>query len=129
MTTHQQWPDMPRAERYAAAMAARHEGLSASQTAERHGTTRNAVLGAIKRGPDGTSRSRKPPSTRLPIVRALFDTAAAKGISNTELARVSGYNMQHLSCLRQGHYNPSVATLADLANAVGCELTLMELSK
>jgi len=42
----------------------------------------------------------------------------AKGLTQEEVAEVSGFSQQYLSGLEQGHRNPTVVTLFELAQAL-----------
>jgi transcriptional regulator with XRE-family HTH domain len=42
-----------------------------------------------------------------------------KGLTQEEFADVSGFSQQYISGLEQGHRNPTVVTLYELASALG----------
>jgi transcriptional regulator with XRE-family HTH domain len=50
-----------------------------------------------------------------------------KGITQEQLADVSGFSQQYISGLEQGRRNPTIVTLYELANALG--VSHMELVK
>ena len=42
-----------------------------------------------------------------------------KGLTQEEFAEVSGFSQQYISSLEQGHRNPTIITLYELARALG----------
>jgi transcriptional regulator with XRE-family HTH domain len=42
-----------------------------------------------------------------------------KGLTQERFAEISGFSQQYLSSLEQGHRNPTVVTLYELATALG----------
>ena len=42
-----------------------------------------------------------------------------KGLTQEQFAEISGFSQQYLSGLEQGHRNPTVVTLYELATALG----------
>ena len=53
-----------------------------------------------------------------------------KGLTQEQLADVSGFSQQYISSLEQGHRNPTVITLYELALALGVShIELVKLPK
>jgi transcriptional regulator with XRE-family HTH domain len=46
---------------------------------------------------------------------------AARGLTQEQVAELSGFSQQYISSLERGHRNPTVVTLFELAQAVGAK--------
>jgi transcriptional regulator with XRE-family HTH domain len=44
---------------------------------------------------------------------------AARGLTQEQVAELSGFSQQYISGLEQGHRNPTVVTLFELSQALG----------
>lgn len=58
------------------------------------------------------------------IVKAMLDGRAAKGITQKELAEITGIAQSDISRLENGNANPSLRTLERLAEGLGMRVRL-----
>ncbi len=58
------------------------------------------------------------------IIRAMLDGRAAKGITQKELADITGINQADISKLENGNGNPSLRTLERIARGLDMRLKL-----
>lgn len=58
------------------------------------------------------------------IIRAMLDGRAAKGITQKELADITGINQADISKLENGNGNPSLRTLKRIARGLDMRLKL-----
>ncbi len=63
--------------------------------------------------------------TSTHISRALRAAREAKGLRQSELARMVGIDSGHLSRIESGKLNPKVTTLTELARALDLEIMLI----
>lgn len=62
--------------------------------------------------------------TRHPIMRALREERVRQGLSLNALGKRAGYSGEHIGEWERGVYAPLMPSIADLANALGLELTV-----
>jgi transcriptional regulator with XRE-family HTH domain len=60
------------------------------------------------------------------IVSDLKKARIAKGISQNQLANITGYDVNQISCWERGKHQPGIVAVIDLANALGFRLKLEE---
>jgi transcriptional regulator with XRE-family HTH domain len=53
------------------------------------------------------------------VGRNLKRIREAKGLTQEQLAEASGYSQQYLSGVEQGHRNPTIITIYEIAQALG----------
>lgn len=71
--------------------------------------------------------SLKPPAESLhPVIKQLFNIAAERGVKDEALASMAGYSPNAMRGWRRGKQAPDFVAIADLAAALGYEVTLRE---
>ena len=62
--------------------------------------------------------------TEFPLIEALLDARIASGMTQKELSGRSGVSQANISKIENGEYNPSVAVLRRLADAMDMDLKI-----
>lgn len=64
--------------------------------------------------------------TRKRIGRRIAEIRAARGLSQSRLATLTGLRQPHISRIEQGSYSAGLDTLELIAEAVGCVVDFVE---
>ena len=64
------------------------------------------------------------PETEFSLIEALLDARIASGMTQKELSGRSGVSQANISKIENGEYNPSVAVLRRLADAMDMDLKI-----
>ena len=62
--------------------------------------------------------------SRWAVVRLLEELRVARAMTRDDLADISGYHRMIIGRYERGETTPSLKALVDLANALGCDVTL-----
>lgn len=73
---------------------------------------------------DGETVRTEKPLADHPAARAVAAARAASGLSQKQLARMTGIDQSDISKIERGTANPSVSTLERIAEALGGKLTV-----
>lgn len=122
------WTEMHDKDRLAAVLAVKAANPSwrYPAIAAALGTTRSAIGGVIYRaGLAKRTEALREIRAVDPLVRSVFSTIAASGISDMEIAKRSGYSVETLWSLRTGVRGSKLRTVQDFLQTVGARLAVV----